>query len=162
MSQFDHSAGHAGVSPEGAGTDQARPGQTPASAPVPAPAPRPRQATTASVLLCIFGLLGALGSLVLLSALNNDADHGQSDPGILFVICYLGLAVSCLQIFSGLFVWQGKRWARTLAFWLCALNLLGAVVSLFSGGAVQAVVSVLLNIVLIRMVANDEVDWWCR
>jgi hypothetical protein len=123
---------------------------------------RPRQATTAAILLIVFGVLGILAALLLISLINNDASHGQTDPAYVYVLFYLQLVLSLAEAACGIFVWQGKAWARTLAIAVCSINIIGGVLSLFSGVAFQAIVGVILNIVLIRLLANEDVKDWCR
>jgi hypothetical protein len=62
---------------------------------------------------------------------------------------------------SGVFVLQGRNWARLLAIGLCSVNLLGAVVSLFTGAIFQAITAFAINVALIRLLNDYEVQAWC-
>jgi hypothetical protein len=124
--------------------------------------PRPRQATVAAILLGLFGLLGVFVAWLLVAALKDDTDHGETVNGALYALAYLQFALSGAQIVSGLLVWQGRAWARILAIVLCSVNLLGGVLSLASGGAFQAITALALNIGLIRMLTRPDVADWCR
>ncbi|GAA3396348.1 hypothetical protein [Cryptosporangium minutisporangium] len=122
---------------------------------------RPRKATTAAVLLIVFGGLGLLFALLVMSFVNDSADHGQSMAGIAYVLVYAQFALSGTQIVSGVFVWQGRDWARVLAIALCSLNIVGAAVTLISGAVFQALLAVALNVALIRALNDDDVRAWC-
>ena len=123
---------------------------------------RPRQGTVAAVLLVVFGLLGLGIAWLLLVVLNDQADHGESVNGVLYALVYGQFVVSAAQVGSGLFVWQGKSWARTLAIVICSLNILGGVLSLFSGSFLQAIAGIALNAGLIRILNRPDVRDWCR
>jgi hypothetical protein len=124
--------------------------------------PRPRKATTAGVMLIVFGALSLLLGLLLLSLLNSDKNNGNTVSSAFYGAAYLQMVLSVAQIVSGVLVLQGRSWARVLAIVLCGLNLLGDLVSLFSGAGFQGILGVLVNIGLIRLLVNDEVVEWCR
>jgi hypothetical protein len=122
---------------------------------------RPRQVKTLAVLLVIFGVLGLLFALLLMSIVNDSGDHGQSVPAVLYVLVFVQLALSAAQAMSGVFIWQGRSWARVLAIVLCSVNIIGAVVSLFTGAIFQAISGAAINIGLLRLLNNYEVQVWC-
>lgn len=122
---------------------------------------RPRRATTAAVLLGVFGLLGILSALLLRSVVGDSVDHGQSVPAVLYVLVYAQFALSATQAICGVFVWQGRSWARVVAIVLCSVNIVGAVVSLFTGAVLQTIAGLALNIGLLRLLNNDDVREWC-
>src|SRR5205807_2387966 len=122
-----------------------------------APRPRPRQAKTAAVLLVIFGVLTLAVTSLLLSVVNDQSDHGEAVNPFVYGLAYGQFVFSVAQVTSGLFVWQGRAWARTLAVVLCSVNILGGVVSLISGNVVQAIVSIALNGGLISILNGDNV-----
>jgi hypothetical protein len=121
---------------------------------------RPRRATTVAVLLMVFGALGVLLAFVLTSILNDATDHGETVSGGFYLLAYASLALSAAEIVSGVFVLMGRSWARMLAIVLCSLNILSGVISLFTG-SFTAIVGVLLNIGLIRLLNRDDVRDWC-
>jgi hypothetical protein len=122
---------------------------------------RPRPVKTLAVLLVVFGVLGLLFALVLMSIVNDSGDHGQSVPAVLYVLVFAQLALSAAQAMSGVFIWQGRSWARVLAIVLCSVNIIGAVVSLFTGAIFQAISGAAINIGLLRLLNNYEVQVWC-
>jgi hypothetical protein len=119
---------------------------------------RPRQVTIVSVLLAIFGGLGLMMAMLLLSIVNDEGDL----PGWIYVLVYGQLLLSGAQILTGIFVWLGKSWARTVATVICGVNLVGAVLSVFSGAFLQAITAAAVNIALIRLLRSNEVAEWCE
>ncbi|MEV6632182.1 hypothetical protein AB0M54_15665 [Actinoplanes sp. NPDC051470] len=109
----------------------------------------------------MFGGLGILFAAVLMSIVNDSASHGQSVPAYLYVLVFLQVALSAAQAVSGVFVWQGRNWARVLAIALCSLNILGALVSLFTGAVLQSIWGIAINVALIRLLNDYEVQVWC-
>lgn len=122
---------------------------------------RPRQVKTLAVLLVVFGVLGLLLALLLMSIVNDSSDHGQSVPAVLYVLVFAQFALSAAQAMSGVFIWQGRSWARVLAIVLCSVNIIGAVVSLFTGAIFQAISGAAINIGLLRLLNDYEVQVWC-
>ena len=131
------------------------------SNPEPTRPSRPRQATMLAVLLGAFGVLGILLAFLLRSIVGDSADHGQSVPAVLYILVYAQLLLSATQAISGVFIWQGREWARVLAIVLCSVNILGAVVSLFTGAILQAIGALAINIGLLRLLNNEDVREWC-
>jgi hypothetical protein len=129
------------------------------STPEPTQPVRPRQVKTAAVLLIVFGVLGFLFALLLMSIVGDS--HGQSVPAWVYVLVFAQMALSAAQAVSGVAIWQGASWARGLAIALCSVNLIGAVASLFTGAILQAISGAAVNIALIRLLNNYEVDVWC-
>jgi len=124
---------------------------------------RPGRAAVVSIALMVVGLLGILLTWFLLSLLNDATDHGETVPSVFFVLSYLQFAVSAAQIVSGVFVWTGRQpWARILAIVVCSLNLVGGVVSLFSGNCLPGIFNVSLNIGLIAGLRDEAVYDWCH
>lgn len=131
------------------------------SNPEPAQPVRPRQATTVAVLLSVFGGLGFLYAFLLMSVVSDSSDHGQSVPTVLYVLVWVQFALSAAQVICGVSVWQGRNWARVLAIVLCSINILGAVVSLFSGAVFQSIVAIGVNAAMLRLLNDYEVQVWC-
>lgn len=78
-------------------------------------------------------------------------------------MCYAQFGLSATQIVSGLFIWLGRRpWARIAAIAICVLNLLGGVVTLFSGNVVPGLFSLIVNGALIQLLRKDDVYDWCH
>jgi hypothetical protein len=119
---------------------------------------RPRQVTMTSVLLAIFGGLGLMMAMLLLSIVNDESDL----PGWVYVLVYGQLLLSGAQILSGVFVYLGRSWARKVAVVICVINLVGGVLSLFSGAILQAITAAAVNIALIRLLTGNEVTEWCE
>ncbi|HKT00579.1 MAG TPA: hypothetical protein VJT31_13675 [Rugosimonospora sp.] len=127
----------------------------------PVPATRPRQATLLAVLLAVFGGLGICAGYLLLSIVNDSASHGQSVPAVLYVLVYGQFALAAAEAVCGVFVWQGRAWARTAGNVLCSVNIVGAVLSLFAGAIPQAIAGIAINIGLLRLLNNEDVRDWC-
>lgn len=119
---------------------------------------RPRQVTVTSVLLAIFGGLGLMMAMLLLSIVNNESDL----PVWIYGLVYAQLLLSGAQILSGIFVYLGKAWARKVAVVICGINLAGAVLSLFTGAILQAITAAAVNIALIRLLTGSDVAEWCE
>jgi len=122
---------------------------------------RPRQATTAAILLVLFGALGIVMAFVLRMVVSDSTDHGQSVPAVLYVLVYAQFALSATQAISGVFVWQGRSWARGLGIVLCWVNIAGGVVSMFTGAVVQAITGIGLNLAMLRLLSSEDVREWC-
>jgi hypothetical protein len=119
---------------------------------------RPRKATVAAVLLLLFGGIGILTTLALLSV----DDHGQSVPTAVSVLLYVQFLFSATLVLCGVLIWQGCRpWARLLAIVLCSFNIVGCLVALFTGAILQALWGIGINVGLIGLLSNDEVREWC-
>jgi hypothetical protein len=119
---------------------------------------RPRQVTIASVLLAIFGGLGLMMAMLLLSIVNDESDL----PGWIYALVYAQLVLSGTQILTGVFVYLGKAWARRTALVICGINLLGAVLSLATGQFLPALTAGAVNIALLRMLRGSDVVEWCE
>lgn len=122
---------------------------------------RPRQITVLAVLLTVFGLLGILAAALLMSIISDSADTGRSVPAVLYLLGYAQFALSATLALCGVFVWQGRSWARVLAIALCSVNLVGALVTLISGAVFQAIAGFAINVALIRLLTGSEVQAWC-
>lgn len=122
---------------------------------------RPRKATVSAVLLIVFGVVGLLYTLLLWGTVNDEAGHGQSVSPVAYVLVLAQFLVSGAQVVSGAFVWRGRGWARVLAIALNSLNIVGAVISLFTGAVVLAIPAIAINIGMIRLLTDYEVQAWC-
>lgn len=122
---------------------------------------RPREVKTLAVLLIVFGVLGLLFAFLLMSIVSDSNSHGQSVPAMLYVLAFAQFALSAAQAMSGVFIWQGRSWARVLAIVLCSVNIVGALVSLFTGAVFQAISGAAINVGLLRLLNNYEVQVWC-
>ena len=118
---------------------------------------RPRQVTITAILLVVFGALSLMLAMLLLSVVN-DEDVAAWVYGLVAVQFLLSGA----QILSGIFVWLGRAWARTVATVVCSVNLVGAVLSLASGAVPQAITAGAVNIALLRMLRGRDVTEWCE
>jgi hypothetical protein len=119
---------------------------------------RPRQVTMTAVLLAVFGGLGLMLAMLLLSVVNNEDDL----PGWVYGLVFVQFLLSGAQILSGIFVWLGRSWARTVATVVCSVNLVGAALSLVSGAFLQAITAAAVNIALLRMLRGRDVTEWCE
>ncbi|GIJ60868.1 hypothetical protein [Virgisporangium aurantiacum] len=119
---------------------------------------RPRQVTWTAILLVVFGGLGLMLAMLLLSAVNDEGDL----PGWVYLLVFVQFVLSGTQILSGVFVWLGKSWARTVATVVCSINLVGAVLSLVSGAIPQAITAGVVNVAVLRMLRGREVTEWCE
>ncbi len=123
---------------------------------------RPRDVWVVSILLVLFGVLGILVGLLLVGALEDDRSHGQSVGTLPYLLAVAALALSVIQSVSGAFVFVGREWARVTAVAICVLNVLAGLLTLVSGGAVQACVGIAVNIALIVALNKEPVTDWCR
>jgi hypothetical protein len=128
---------------------------------LPARLPRPRKATTVSVLLIVFGALGVLLGLLLLALISHDKNNGETVSGALYLAAYLQLVLSAAEVVCGILLLQGREAARIVAIVLCGLNIVGGLISLFSGGG-TGIVGIGLNILMVRLLFNSDVAEWCR
>ncbi|MBM2618777.1 hypothetical protein JIG36_24775 [Actinoplanes sp. LDG1-06] len=120
---------------------------------------RPRKAKMLAFLLGGFGVLGFLLSIVLLGTVTDS--HGMRVPAVVYVLVYAQFVLSATQAVCGVFIWQGRSWARSVAIGLSVINLLGAVVNLFTGAIFPAITAFAVNAALIRLLNDDEVKEWC-
>lgn len=124
---------------------------------------RTRQVVGVSIAMMVLGLLGLLVTWLLFSVLTDETDHGESVAAGYFVLCYVQFGLSATQILSGVFIWRGGRsWPRIAAMVICSLNLLGGVVTLFSGNIVQGLFGIVVNGALIQSLRKDDVYDWCH
>ncbi|WP_327000134.1 hypothetical protein OHA72_34030 [Dactylosporangium sp. NBC_01737] len=123
---------------------------------------RPRDVWVASIVLVLFGLLGILVGLLLLAAVENDRDHGQSVGALASLLAVATVALAILQAVSGAFVFVGREWARVTGIVICAVNVLAGLFTLVSGGAAQACVGIAVNVALIVALNKEAVADWCR
>lgn len=122
---------------------------------------RPGQATFVSILLMLFGVAYGLGGVALLGTVTDAADHGESVDAGLYILPVVQIVLAVAQLASGVLVLAGTSWARSLAVVICAVSLLGGVVSLFTGNWLDAIGAIAVNAVLISMLNRDEVRDWC-
>jgi hypothetical protein len=118
---------------------------------------RPRQVSWAAILLVVFGSLSLMLAMRLLSIANDEADL----PAWISWLIYGQFVLAGVQILSGVFVYHGRPWARTVATVVCGINLGGAVLSLVSGAIVPAITSAVVNVALLRLLRGSEVTAWC-
>jgi hypothetical protein len=139
----------------GSGDDAPADGRPPASA---GWEPRPALVRTVSILLIVFGAIGVLVTLLLLTGLNED---GDTQDVFAAVLAYIQLVVSCVQIGSGVVLWRGTTWAPAAVMAICGVNIFFGLASLLTG-LVTALLPLVLNGVLIALVRRDDVRDWCR
>jgi hypothetical protein len=124
---------------------------------------RPRDVVIASIALVVISVLGVLETWLLLSALADSADHGETVSSAWYDLSYLQFALSGTQLLSGLLIWRGRLpWARISAIAICVVNLLAGVVTLFSGSVVPGIFGLVVNGALIRLLTKDDVYDWCH
>jgi hypothetical protein len=125
------------------------------------PRSRTGKVWTASIALAVFGALGLLLAGLLLAAANDEVSHGGDVPGVLYALVYIQFGLSALQMASGVLLWLGVRWAIGLATVICVINIFGNIVSLFIGVFLQAIVGLVVNVALLRLINSDEAAEWC-
>lgn len=116
----------------------------------------PRKVWLVTILLAVFGGLGLMLAMLLLSAVNTAGDV----PGWVYGLVFAQFLLSGLQILSGIFIWIGKAWARTAATVVCSINLVGAVITLLSGAYINALSTGAVNAGLIALLRSQEVADW--
>jgi hypothetical protein len=116
---------------------------------------------TASIVLVVFGVLGLLLAGFLLAAANDEVSRGGDVPGVSYALVYIQVGLSALQVASGALLWLGVRRAFGLATFICMINIFGNILLLFTGTFLQAVVGLVVNVALLKLIRGDEVAEWC-
>ncbi|GAB7052457.1 hypothetical protein [Catenuloplanes indicus] len=129
--------------------------------PVP-PRTRPRQVKLVSVMLAVLGALGLVVSVALIALLGEEAGRGSDVPAWSYALLIAQLVISAVQIVTGILIWRGVAWARTAAAAICGLNVLGGVINILTGAALQSILGIVINIALIRLLFHDDVNDWLR
>lgn len=121
------------------------------------PSKRPGSVWTVSLFLVLFGLLGALVGGVLL---EDAVSHGEEDQVV--VMAVISVLLSLVQVAVGIGVFVGKRWGRSGALLICAINVAVVIVgaALDSVGNGQAWISVAVNGALIFALLGEKVHTW--
>jgi hypothetical protein len=116
--------------------------------------PRPGSIAGAALILIGFGVLAIIITLYALSELDGSGD------GIYYGIWSAQLAFSAAQVVSGVFVWRGDPWGRTLALGICSVSLFLAVIVLFTGSAIAALVAFLINGAALALLSRPDAKEW--
>jgi hypothetical protein len=121
---------------------------------------RPGLAGTGAVLLIVIGVLAIILSFYDIGQLHSAADDGLTVDGTDYGIDYAQMAFSLAQIASGVFLWQGREWARIVGIICCSLNLLGGIVLLFAGNPIGALINIVVNGgIIVALTRPDVRDW---
>ena len=124
---------------------------------------RPGAATTGGVLLIVFGALAVIFSLYVISQLHaTEVDYGESVDGFYYAIYVGQMVFSAVQIVAGIFLLKGREWARIVGILTCSLNLLAAIVALFTGSALAALFAFAINGGIITALTRPNVREWCQ
>ncbi|MFK3979330.1 hypothetical protein ACI2K4_03000 [Micromonospora sp. NPDC050397] len=121
------------------------------------PTTRPGSVWAVFLLLVLFGLLGALVGGVLL---EDAVSHGEEEQVIVMTV--ISLLLSLVQVAVGIGIFVGKRWGRSGALVVCAVNVavivVGAALDRVGNGA--AWISVAVNGALIFILLGEKVHTW--
>lgn len=115
--------------------------------------PRPGGVTVVSILAWISGLLQVIGGVLVLIA--------GAQLAALAVVAWITIALGIITILVGIGLWRGNSLARIIATVVFVLNLINAVVAIFSNpeGAWQPLVSglfALIGIILLWTKAASD------
>lgn len=124
---------------------------------------RPGAATTGGVLLIVFGVLAVIFSVYAISQLHaTEVDYGESVDGFYYGIWYGQMAFSAVQVVAGIFLLKGREWARIVGILTCSLNLVAAIVALFTGSVLAALVAFAINGGIIAALTRPNAREWCQ
>jgi hypothetical protein len=128
--------------------------------PAPAPRKRPGLVTLLAVLFILFGVVGFVLGLVILSDVNGASANGEnvsaaaSIPGIIDIVLSVGQA-----ILGFLMLPPGLRWVHFLAIAACILGIFGDFIAALAGSP-GLLVGALVNIGILTILARPEVKEW--
>jgi hypothetical protein len=114
----------------------------------------------AGILLIVFAVLGLLLDLVLVFAANSVTADGGVVKSWVYPLAYAQFALSAGQAVAGIFLLQGKEWARITGLVVTGLNLLAFVYSLISGSGFSAT-GLAFNGIVMYLLTKKEVREWC-
>lgn len=123
---------------------------------------RPGLASFGAIALIAIGALGVLYTLFAFSQLHAAAQEGLEVDGVEYGIWFVQLAFSVVQIISGIFLWRGREWARVLGLVFCWLNLVGGIITLFTGAIVPAFIGLAINGGVIAALTRPDVRDWAQ
>ena len=125
----------------------------------PRPETRPPSVWVVSLLLVLFGLLGALLGAYLL---EDAVSHGEEDEVVAAIV--FSLLMSAAQVAAGIGVFVGTAWGRKAALTVCGLTIALVVVAAAtdSMGSGQAWTAVAVNGALLFALLGEKVHTWCR
>jgi len=109
--------------------------------------------TAASILFIIFGILGLLGSLVIigLGALATEIPlFGGFIGGIIILIGMVGLILAILDIIAGGLLWSNKKSGGILGL---ILSIIGLIFGLLTTSIGFGIINVVLSLILIVLIA---------
>ncbi|MGN9906722.1 hypothetical protein ACTMTJ_04115 [Phytohabitans sp. LJ34] len=123
------------------------------------PARRPASVWIVSILLVLFGALGAVVAALLV---EDAVSHGEEDEVVAAAIFAILLAGA--QVVAGVGVFVGWARGRTLAMLVCAANVVLVVVGAATDrvGSGQAWLSVAVYGALLFGLAGPKISDWCR
>jgi hypothetical protein len=103
--------------------------------------PRPGGVTVVSILAWISGVLQVIGGVLVLIA--------GAEIAALAVVAWITILLGLVTIFVGVGLWRGNSLARIIATVVFVLNLISAIVAIFSNpeGAWQPLISGLLAVI---------------
>jgi len=117
---------------------------------------RPASITVASILFYIFGILGIIGSLILLgggSILYGVPYVGWLTGGVFIAFGIIGLIISILDILAGYWLWHSLRKGGIIGIIVCVLSIIVSIPELLIPSmAALTGVSILIDIVLIILI----------
>jgi cytochrome c oxidase subunit IV len=130
---------------------------------------RPGSVTGAAVILFVSAGLALLACCGI-NALAGEADLNDSDQDLLLVYSAVLVVVSLLNILFGYHILQGRQWARVTTIVLCALGIVGSVVSLFiaaggeasSSDGLSTCFGIVLNVVIIILLSGERASDYFR
>jgi len=114
---------------------------------------RPGTVTAAGVILYVGAALALVVSCLAFSVASDTADESLAvTTAVIYAVAGVGNAVLAF------FLMRGKRWARVVTIVLCAVGVLFAVVTFFSGGGLANCVGIALNVAVIGLLLSTSAN----
>lgn len=124
------------------------------------PRRRPGRVTAAAVVLIIRGMVAALTIGVVLQ--SSSQPLADADTTIRLAVGW-GVFMAVVQVASGVFVWNGRSWARGLVFVVLGIDIgLGLLLAVFTGAFAAACGGTAVDSLIIWLLASYDVADWCR
>jgi hypothetical protein len=117
----------------------------------------------ALVLVWLQAVANFVVAMVVFREYRNNIDHGHTDGNKLIgITAWVMLGTALLLVACGLGVAARQRWARPTVIALEVVNLLGGVLVVLTGGAVQGLLAMVVTAVVIAGFGSTKGIAWFR